>query len=200
MDIRGALSKLDTTNDDHWTEDGLPRTTALGLKNVSRGQITAAAPGFTRYRPVLDDQPEGALPELPPAEVTSFQMESSEFGGGAPLGAEAPPPPPAPEPDADAAKAALDAADEAVAKAQKAATAAKAAEAAAQALRDQAIARFDRERTPNEQQGVLMGYLQSVAPSKRAEVQKAQAEMAPIDKAHQRQVGFGKGRPNYPTR
>jgi hypothetical protein len=206
MDIRGALSKLDPANDEQWTDDGLPRTgalEALGLKGVTRGKITAAAPGFTRFNTGLDpdgdDAPEGAPPELPPTE-TNLNMESSEFGGSSPEGAESAPPSPPPAPlDPDAAKKALALADEAVAKAQKAATAAKAAEAAAQALRDEALTRLERERTPNEKQSILMGYLQSVAPSKEPAVQ-AKQEMSPLDKAHTKQLGYGKGRPNYPTR
>jgi hypothetical protein len=206
MDIRGALSKLDPTNDEQWTDDGLPRTgalEALGLKGVTRGKITAAAPGFTRFNTGLDpdgeDAPEGAPPELPPTE-TNLNMESSEFGGSAPEGAEREPVvPPAPPHDPDAAKAALKAADEAVDLARKAASAAKAAEAAAQALRDEAISRLERERSPNERQAILMGYLTSVAPSKDPGEQ-AKSELSPLDKAHTKQLGYGKGRPNYPTR
>lgn len=203
MDIRGALSKLDPTNEDQWTGDNLPRVEvlqAMGLKGVTRGQITAAAPGFTRFNTTLDpdgeDAPEGAEPE-PPAPETNLNMESSEFGGSAPAGSENPPPPP-PPPDPEAAKAALKAADEALAKAQVAAEAAKDAERRAQRLRDQALEQLERERTPNEKQMILMGYLNSVAPSKDPAVQKA-TEPAPIDRAHQRPMGYGKQRPNYPT-
>lgn len=207
MDIRGALSRLDQKVDSHWTTDGLPAVEAVkqlspAFKNVTRGQITAAAPAFTRFNTGLDpdgeDAPEGALPE-PTGSETSFSMESSEFGGSAPLGSETPPPP-APEPSPDEAKAALEAANEALALAQKAATAAKAAEAAANRLRDEALSRLERERTPQEKQQVLMGYLNSVAPSKREGEQRKQVEMSPLDKAHVPATGYGKGLPNYPTR
>lgn len=209
MDIRGALSKLDPKDDKQWTADGLPAVEALkqlsqSFKNLTRGQITAAAPTFTRFNTTLDpdgdDAPEGVVPEQPGPE-TNLNMESSEFGGSAPQGAEHEPPPPPPAPvDPDAAKAALAAADDALAKAQAAATAAKAAEREANRLRDEAINRLERERTPNERQAILMGYLNSVAPSKDAGEQKLKAEVAPIDRAHVKQLGYGKGRPNYPTR
>ena len=210
MDIRGALSKLDPTNDDQWTNDGLPRVDALqamGLKDVTRGQITAASPNFTRFNRNLEDQedlPEGqfspevveptaGMPDVEaPREVSLFGMESSEFAGAAP---EETPPPPAPVVDVDAAKAALEAADEAVRKAQEAERSAKQAAAEAQRLRDAAVINLERSRTPQESQQVLMNYLNSVKPQ-----QGKTAEMAPIDRAHQRPMGYGKARPQYPTK
>lgn len=62
--IREALSKLDPKNDDHWTEDGLPRIDALGFKKApGRDVVTAAAPLFTRANPSLE--------AAPPLEVTN---------------------------------------------------------------------------------------------------------------------------------
>lgn len=50
--ILDALLKLDINNDEHWTSDGLPRMDAieaiLGDKGISRQQVTAAKPGFSR--------------------------------------------------------------------------------------------------------------------------------------------------------
>src|SRR5450759_4694930 len=50
--ILEALSKLDHTNNDMWTDDGLPRTSAVqklvGDTTIKRGDIQAAAPDFAR--------------------------------------------------------------------------------------------------------------------------------------------------------
>jgi TolA-binding protein len=50
--ILQALGLLDPTNDDHWTEDGLPRVDVVkeltGLKDIKRGDITGLAPELTR--------------------------------------------------------------------------------------------------------------------------------------------------------
>lgn len=50
--IRNALQQLDPANDQHWTEDGLPREgvvrTLANDPNISRAAISAASPGFQR--------------------------------------------------------------------------------------------------------------------------------------------------------
>lgn len=51
--IKDALAKLDRSNDNHWTSDGLPRLEVVkelaGYTNQpSRETITATLPGFTR--------------------------------------------------------------------------------------------------------------------------------------------------------
>jgi hypothetical protein len=50
--IKGALAKLDVTNDNHWTGDGLPRLDAVKLfasdQTLTREAVTQAHPGFTR--------------------------------------------------------------------------------------------------------------------------------------------------------
>lgn len=46
-----SLTKLDPTNDEHWTTDGLPRLDAIESihgSSVSRADITAEAPKFNR--------------------------------------------------------------------------------------------------------------------------------------------------------
>lgn len=51
-DIVAALHQLDMSNDDHWTDDGLPRVDVIRTlakdPNVKRNEISAALPGFTR--------------------------------------------------------------------------------------------------------------------------------------------------------
>lgn len=50
--IKDALAKLDATNDNHWTADGLPRLDTVKLlvgdSGLSREQVTTAQPGFSR--------------------------------------------------------------------------------------------------------------------------------------------------------
>ena len=47
-----ALTKLDAADDSHWNADGKPKMSALeailGRTDVTRAQVEAAAPGFTR--------------------------------------------------------------------------------------------------------------------------------------------------------
>lgn len=49
--IKEALTGLDVTNDEHWTNDGKPAVQAVSIildEQVSRADVDAAAPGFTR--------------------------------------------------------------------------------------------------------------------------------------------------------
>lgn len=48
-EIRAKLQTLDVKNDDLWTEDGVPVLAAIG--QVTRAQVTAAAPTFSRKTP-----------------------------------------------------------------------------------------------------------------------------------------------------
>lgn len=201
MDIRGALQTLDPTRDDQWTADGLPRVDvlqALGLKDVTRGQITHAAPTFTRFNTNLEeegeDMPDGAPPEpIDEPKASSFHMESSDFAGAAPL--EPPPPPPPPAVDPDAAKAAIAAAEAELEAAKQVEAKAKEARERASKARDLALLEADRQRTPHEAQQVIMNFLESCKPKGTA---PQKVEPSPIDKAHARPQGYGKERPMYP--
>jgi len=66
-----ALPQLDAKNDDHWTSDGLPRLDVLAklmkVSNVKRGDVTEAAPNFTKDNPTL------AAPEAQGGESTTGQ-------------------------------------------------------------------------------------------------------------------------------
>lgn len=50
--IKNALSNLDAQNDNHWTDEGLPRLDTVqmlaGDPSITREAVTAAVPGFTR--------------------------------------------------------------------------------------------------------------------------------------------------------
>lgn len=48
--ILEALKKLDKSDDELWTKDGLPLLEALGIEGVTRKDVTAAAPDFNRVR------------------------------------------------------------------------------------------------------------------------------------------------------
>lgn len=208
MDIRGALQKLDPTRDEQWTTDGLPRIDALeaiGLKGVTRGQVTAVAPTFTRFNTNLEEEgedlPEGMVEppvvEIEEPKASSFQMESSDFAGAAPL---EPPPPPPPSVDPDAAKAALEAAEAELEAAKEVERKAKEAREKASQARDQVVAQVDRQRTPHEAQMVIMNFLESCKPKQKEGDAPAKVEPSPIDKAHARPQGYGKTRPMYPNK
>jgi hypothetical protein len=53
-EIREKLHTLDPSDDSLWTAEGLPRTSAVG--DVSRAEITAAAPFFRRTNLTLNDE------------------------------------------------------------------------------------------------------------------------------------------------
>ncbi len=64
--IRGALSTLDQANDALWTKNDMPTVeavaTTIGQPELTRKQITEAAPLFTRVNPQLP-VPEGTTPQ-----------------------------------------------------------------------------------------------------------------------------------------
>jgi hypothetical protein len=74
--IKEALLKLDPTNDDLWTEDGLPRVDVLSAlvgKALERKDVTDAAPLFTRANPVVDGE------SAKPVEGAAEETDKSEF-------------------------------------------------------------------------------------------------------------------------
>jgi hypothetical protein len=77
--IQEALGKLNPTDNDHWTQDGLPRIGKVeelsGLKGLKRADVTAANPKFTRQA-VLDATPDE--PEETPAETPTEPVEPTE--------------------------------------------------------------------------------------------------------------------------
>lgn len=77
--ILEALQQLDPTDDGHWTNQGLPRMDVVeaivGDKGIKRGDITNAAPGFTRETPQL---PEEFLKTLKPEASLEEEEEEEE--------------------------------------------------------------------------------------------------------------------------
>lgn len=54
-----ALGQLDTSNDDHWTQEGLPRLDVLKTmtgETVTRAQIFEISKTFNRYNTSLEDE------------------------------------------------------------------------------------------------------------------------------------------------
>lgn len=82
-DIKKALQELDSSNDAHWTDDGLPRVdvvqTLLKDPTITRKDIRAAAATFARASRETTE-PEDVLPgEKPDAELnTAISAQAAE--------------------------------------------------------------------------------------------------------------------------
>src|SRR5665213_4019984 len=87
--ITDALAKLDHTNDNHWTDDGQPRTSVIRElakdPNITRKEIVTASPGFLRKPPAPPADADGAalIPET--GAVAAKPDETSAEAGGVPL-------------------------------------------------------------------------------------------------------------------
>jgi hypothetical protein len=77
-DIVKALIQLDSGNDQHWTDDGLPRVdvvqTILKDPDVRRKDINDAQPGFSRAVPGATTEPE----DIQPGDEENAALFSSE--------------------------------------------------------------------------------------------------------------------------
>lgn len=82
--IKEALQKLDSGNDAHWTDDGLPQIAAVrdltGDQTVKRGDINSALPGFSRAGTEADAGTTDADTSLPgdPVEALDGSVAGSE--------------------------------------------------------------------------------------------------------------------------
>lgn len=87
--IHEALSKLDAQNDNHWTQDGLPRLDTirilLGDPALTREALTAAAPEFNRTAALVAAQGAGAGAATP---VQATPEAGAQGASGAGAGAE----------------------------------------------------------------------------------------------------------------
>lgn len=97
MDIRTALAQLDPQDDEHWTMDGLPRVDAVavlsGYDEVTRKEITDAAPGLTRDTPLPVPMP----PVAAPTAGTQPQSQQPQASQPAPQVRQPPPLPQVPK-------------------------------------------------------------------------------------------------------
>lgn len=75
-----GLSKLDASNDNHWTAEGLPRLETLrmlvGDPSITRESVTLAAPSFSRGQTI--ELP----PTVPATKVGGTPAEGAEGGAG----------------------------------------------------------------------------------------------------------------------
>lgn len=79
--MRKALSQLDSSNDDHWTEEGLPRLNIISNffgNNVSREMVTDAAKGFCRTNTSLDESVPSDADSTADVSVTSKKVIESD--------------------------------------------------------------------------------------------------------------------------
>jgi hypothetical protein len=96
--IREGLSKLDPANDAHWTENGAPAMKAVEEAvgaQVTRKEVTAAAPEFTRENRVFP-KGEGAQPEVKVEVLNSNDDEGKADDANADHGSQEPKPAPQP--------------------------------------------------------------------------------------------------------
>lgn len=85
--IRSALGQLDPTNDEHWTEDGAPKTEIVqklsGDATLKRHDIQQARPGFMRPEPVaVEPTPE---PVAESTETGVIEVADAQPDGGTTL-------------------------------------------------------------------------------------------------------------------
>lgn len=82
-DISSALLQLDSGNDAHWTDDGLPRVdvvqTILKDPDVRRKDINEAQPGFARAVPGATTEPEDIQPGDVEIATTTVEPEDENL-------------------------------------------------------------------------------------------------------------------------
>lgn len=88
IQITDALAKLDHANPEHWTDDGLPRTSAVqklvGDATIKRSDIQAAAPDFARKLPTdaegaaLTLEGNGGIKSAPQAPIEPVIKDEDE--------------------------------------------------------------------------------------------------------------------------
>lgn len=81
MDLKTALSQLDSLDDGHWTQEGLPRIEVLeGMvgEKLTRQQITDVAPKFSRSSMELPEAEKEEVAAPSPAQEILTKMAESE--------------------------------------------------------------------------------------------------------------------------
>lgn len=81
MDIKEALSQMDSLDDEQWTQGGDPKTdfvSELTGEKVTRAEIIAAAPKFTRENLVIDglEEADEEVEDQLPEEIDTTIIES----------------------------------------------------------------------------------------------------------------------------
>lgn len=95
--LLAALAQLDTANDNHWTAEGSPRLDAIkflmGGTAVSREDVGAVAPGFSRANPVAPASNAGNDTQAPapqPVPAPTQQPETVQASATPPAVPQAP--------------------------------------------------------------------------------------------------------------
>lgn len=207
-DLRSALQQLDPKNDAHWTGDGLPKLDSDVLaKQFSRNQVTREAPLFNRTNLSFqlppdedgDDQVDG-----PPGEEAStvFGMESSEFGGAAPLQEAEKTDERFSNKEVETALSdAAVSAEAAVAEAHAAADKSKKALEQALKAKDMIAQAQEKPYDPHASQRAVYDFLRSVQPHGTGNTAGAVPKQSPLDTAMgRRKTGRADQRPIIPLR
>jgi hypothetical protein len=209
--ILTALNGLDVKDDNHWTADGLPRLdTVKTLANdatLTRDLVSAAAPGFTRAAfaahlaanpapkaeapvaaPTPPEQPNVAAADTPPASTpesggsdNAQEAQPPEVGGGAPSGAD----------EVSALEAALEEANSEVNRLKGYESELKNEIAKAEAARNAIEVRLEALKPKDDNSAAIRNYLENQT---RLRYER-RGMKSPLDRAFQRPVGYGHGRP-----
>lgn len=224
-----ALQQLDPKNDDHWTNDGLPRLDAIkGVSGLKREDVTAAAPHFTKDNPVFEapkadggESTSGQGDDAAPTPQGDEQQGDNEQGSGddeqgdqdeqgsADDGDDELPELPA---DIDEAEAAVLEAKAKLAEAQEQQAAAQKVVNEAQAEHDRLVEIRDSQKRPHQDMEDRMAFIKRQA-QMRAERAGASAEIlkgldvnkldprSALDRSMARKTGFGhRPRPQLPLK
>lgn len=207
MAILDALLALDVGNDEHWTADGLPRMDAVealtGEKGITRQQVTAAKPGFSRAIAITaQEEGEGELEQESGGEPATDAPEEAEQEQVEDAG----------QPEAAAAKKALTKAQAELEKLRKVSLEAEAKFAAKSKEVDRLLAeneKIDAETGANSTSAAIRGYLNQQQKNLQERARRIRAIQesgvdltnltrglkAPIDSAMKRDTGRGRKRP-----
>lgn len=223
-----ALQQLDPKNDDHWTNDGLPRLDAIkGVSGIKREDVTAAAPHFTKDNPVFEapkadggESTSGQGDDAAPSPQGDEQQAQDDEQGAGEQGSddeqqaqdeaddeleELPA-------ELDEAEAAVQEAKAKLAELQEQRDAAQKVVDDAQAEHDRLVEIRDSQRRPHQDMEDRMAFIKRQA-QMRAERAGASAEIlkglnvdkldprSPLDRSMARKTGFGhRPRPQVPLK
>lgn len=207
--IHEALQLLDAKDNSHWTNDGLPRVDIVAklidTPNLSRADITAAAPTFTRENltfeptppqqdnPAAPAQEEGDATHENPAQDPAPEQEQENAQED-----QSEPSPLPPLDELDEAQLELDAATKELASLDEQLNALTKKKAAAQAKVDALLEARALHDSPHQNQKDIMAYLEGQA---KLREQKAAALGVParsrLDQAMSFKRGFGGNRPSF---
>jgi hypothetical protein len=216
-----ALSQLDSGNTNHWTAEGLPRLDTLkmlaGDPSLTREQVTAAAPGYTRENRVVNlaaevaaaVPPAATKPADPPAAPASVTNEGGDNGADDALAGGAASQEVAPSAAGQGAapeEGELAGAQRVLAEALAAEEEAKRAVAKATATLDRLLEADAKSRPAVSSFAPVEGYLKSQQAAREARgarmlelkgipLKDILPKPAPIDAAFARKTGFGHKRP-----